>query len=216
MLYDKWVKEWKSALAENFFLRVLCLVLALAVVINVVFFRSKDRIIIVPPKVEKAMWVEQDRISDAYLEQMGVFFATFAGNMSPVNAEYNAKILTEHTVPTSNAEHKNEIRSQGAYFKKNNITQAFFPESVKVDSEKKYVSVEGQAIRYVGSTKVSQERVIINVRFKLKDYNMKIDELYLDYPERAKKQSEEKEKTEKKKQSQKEKEEKEKEAKDGI
>jgi len=202
MLYDKWVKEWKSALAENFFLRVLCLVLALAVVINVLFFRSKDRIILVPPKMEKAAWVDQDKVSESYLEQTGVFFATFAGNMSPINAEYNAKLLLEHTVPTAAAELKNEVTSQAAYFKKNNVTQAFFPEGVKVDSEKNFVSIEGQVIRYVGSTKIAQERAIINVKFKVKNYSIKIDELYLDYPERVKKKEEEKEKADKKKQSQ--------------
>jgi len=198
MLYEKWVKEWKSALAENFFLRVLCLVMAAALVVNTIFFRNKDRIIMVPPKIEKSVWVENDRVSDSYLEQMGIFFATFAGNMSPVNAEYNAKVLAEYTNPASSAELKNEIVTQGAYFKKNNITQAFFPENVKVDAEKKSVSVSGPAIRYIGSTKVSQENIIMTVRFRVKDYTLKIDELYFDYPERVKKQMEEEERAKRK------------------
>jgi len=198
MLYEKWVKEWKSALAENFFLRVLCLVMAAALVVNTIFFRNKDRIIMVPPKIEKSVWVENDKVSDSYLEQMGIFFATFAGNMSPVNAEYNAKVLAEYTNPASSAELKNEIVTQGAYFKKNNITQAFFPENVKVDAEKKSVSVSGPAIRYIGSTKVSQENIIMTVRFKVKDYTLKIDELYFDYPERVKKQMEEEERAKRK------------------
>ncbi len=197
MLYEKWVKEWKSALAENFFLRVLTLVMAAALVVNTIFFRNKDRIIVVPPKVEKSVWVENDKVSESYLEQMGVFFATFAGNMSPVNAEYNAKVLAEYSNPQASAELKNEIASQGAYFKKNNITQAFFPETVKVDAAKNQVSVSGPAIRYIGSTKVSQENIIMTVRFKVKDYGVKIEELYFDYPERMKKQIEEEERAKK-------------------
>ena len=198
MLYERWVKEWKSALAENFFLRVLCLLLALIIVVSVVFLRGKDRIIIVPPKIEKDVWIESNRVSDSYLEQMGIFFATFACNMSPINAEYNAKVISEHTTLSSRAESRSEIMAQAAYFKKNNVTQSFFPEAVKVDAENKSVIVEGLAIRYVGSVKMSQERASVNIKFTTKDYTLKIDELYLDYPERKLKAIEAKEKTEKK------------------
>jgi conjugal transfer pilus assembly protein TraE len=194
MLYERWIKEWKSALAENFFLRVLCLILAMGIIANVVFFRKKDRIVIVPPKVEKALWVESDMISESYLEQMGLFFATFSANMSPVNAEYNTKVLSEYTDPAAYATLKNDISAQGAYFKKNNITQAFFPEAVRCDPREKSVSVEGQAIRYIGTVKVGQEKVIMHVKFRLKDYSLKIEELYMDYPERKKKKMEEDEK----------------------
>jgi len=199
VLYERWVKEWKAALAENFFLRVLCLILALAVVVNVTFLRKQDRIIIVPPKVEKEVWIESSKVSDSYLEQMGVFFATFACNMSPINAEYNAKVLAEYTDPSSRAESRNEIAAQAAYFRKNNITQSFFPEAVKVNAEDKSVVVEGTAIRYVSSVKASQEKVSVYIKFNTKDYSMKIDELYMDYPERKKKEMESKEEAEKKK-----------------
>jgi len=199
MLYEKWIKEWKSALAENFFLRVLCMILAAGIVFNTVALRKKDRVIVVPPKIEKEVWLESNKVSDSYLEQMGIFFTTFAANMSPINAEYNSKVLAEYTDPSALAELKNEIASQGAYFKKNNITQAFFPESVKVNAEDRFVSVEGTAVRYVGSVKISQEKMVVNVRFKVRDYNVKIDELYSEFPERKKKKEEEAEKAQEKK-----------------
>lgn len=50
MIYEKWIKEWKSALAENFYLRVICLLLAIGMIVNVLFLRGKDRLIIVPRK----------------------------------------------------------------------------------------------------------------------------------------------------------------------
>lgn len=199
MLYDKWIKEWKSALAENFFLRILCILLTTALVVNTVALRKKDRIVLVPPKMEKEIWIESNMVSETYLEQMGVFLTTFAGNMSPISADYHTKILSEYTDPSAFAELKNEIASQGAYIKKNNITQAFFPEAVRVDPKSNSVSVEGTVIRYVGSVKISQEKTVMNVRFRTKDYTMKIEELYADYPERKKKKDEEKEKAKEKK-----------------
>ena len=184
MLYERWIKEWKSALAENFFLRVLCLMLACGMVVNVVALRGKDRIVIVPPKIEREFWIDENRVSESYLEQMALFFATFAANMSPSSAEYNAKILASYTDPSAYAEFKNEIGGQAAYFKKNNITQAFFPEATKIYPDEGRVEIMGQAMRYVGQTKISTEKVIVNVKMRVKNYTLRIEELYMTYPER--------------------------------
>jgi len=187
MIYERWIKEWKSALAENFYLRVICLLLAIGMIVNVVFLRGKDRLIIVPPKIDKEFWVDDKKSSEGYLEQMGIYLATLAGNMSPTNAEYNAKILSSYLDPSVFGQVKNEIAAQAAYFKRNNISQAFFPASTKIDTETGKVEVDGTAIRYIGSAKISQERSIVIVKFKTKDYNLRIEELYVAYPEREEK-----------------------------
>lgn len=196
MIYEKWIKEWKSALAENFYLRVVCLLLAIGMIVNVVFLRGKDRLIIVPPKIEKEFWIEDTKSSEAYLEQMGVFFATLAGNMSPANAEYNAKLLSSYLDAASFGDVKGEIAAQAAYFKKNNISQAFFPKGTKIDQNTGRVEIEGDVIRYIGSVKVSQEKIIVVVKFNTKGYNLRVEELYVTYPDRElqkiKKQEEEK------------------------
>jgi len=184
MIYEKWIKEWKSALAENFYLRIICLLLAVGMIANVLILRGRDRYIIVPPKIEKEFWVDHKKSSEAYLEQMGVFLATLAGNMSPTNAEYNAKLLSSYLDSSIFGEVKNEIAAQAAYFKKNNISQAFFPLATKVDPETGRVEIDGNAIRYIGSAKVSNEKLIITIKFKTKDYNLKIEELYVNYPDR--------------------------------
>ena len=199
MIYEKWIKEWKSALAENFYLRVICLLLSIGMIVNVVFLRGKDRLIIVPPKIEKEFWIEDSKSSEAYLEQMGVFFATLAGNMSPANAEYNAKLLSSYLDASSFGDIKNEITAQAAYFKKNNISQSFFPKGTKIDINTGRVEIEGDVIRYIGSVKVSQEKILVIVKLNTKGYHLKIDELYVTYPERElqkmKQKEEEKAKT---------------------
>lgn len=128
---------------------------------------------------------------------MGVFFATLAGNISPANAEYNAKLLSSYLDASSFGDVKSEITAQAAYFKKNNISQSFFPKSTKIDGGR--VEIEGDVIRYIGSVKVSQEKIIVIVKFNTKGYHLKIDELYVTYPERElqkmKQKEEEKAKT---------------------
>ncbi|MEM2126173.1 MAG: type IV conjugative transfer system protein TraE [Candidatus Methanosuratincola sp.] len=188
MIYKKWIKEWKSALAENFFLRVLCLVLAVGLTCDVLFFRKKDRIVVIPPRVEREFWVDEKGASESYIEQMAVFFATLIGNMSPLNADYNTQVIGRYIDHKSYPTVKTELASQALYFRKNNITQSFFPEGTRINIPEGTAEVVGTVIRYVGSVKISQEKMVVRMKIGVDKYTVKLEELYTDYPDRKKAQ----------------------------
>jgi len=198
MHFEKWIRDWKTALAENFFLRSLCLLLALGLILNATFLKRKERVIISPPEVQREFWVESNRASPEYLEQMGVFFAILGGNLSPSNAAYNVKFLSNYIPPDVYSDVKSELASQAHYITKNNITQAFFPVSVKVLDGDGRVFVEGDVIRNIGTTRISKEKMVFNLKLRLKDFKVMVEELSVDYPEREKKKVEKEEKKEKK------------------
>lgn len=194
MRFEKWIRDWKTALAENFFLRSLCLLLALSLIFNATFFKKKERIIIVPPEIDKEFWVEQNRASTEYLEQMGVFFAILGGNMSPSNAAYNVKFLSNYIPPDIYGDVKNELSSQAHYISKNNITQAFFPSAAKVIEGENRVLVEGSVIRNIGTTRISNEKMVFNIKFRVKNFRLQVEEFFVDYPERDRRKLEAEEK----------------------
>jgi conjugal transfer pilus assembly protein TraE len=185
--YEKWYRDWKSALTENFFLKVLLLILSIGFVLNASIFKKKDRIVLVPPKIEKEVWVEKDRVSPEYLEQMAVFISTLAGNLAPVNALYSVKVLEGYILPKVYAEIKTDLAAQAEYIKRNNIQQSFFPETVKITGDNE-VTIEGNVLRYIGSTKVSNERMLYRIKFKPENYKLYVEELNADYPEKIKRQ----------------------------
>lgn len=194
MKFEKWIRDWKTALAENFFLRSLCLLLALGLILNASFFKKGERVIIVPPEITKEFWIEKNRVSPDYLEQMGVFFATLGGNLSPSNAAYNVKYLSNYIPPDVYSDIKTELASQAYYISKNNITQAFFPYAVKVIDGENRVLIEGNVIRNIGTTRISNEKMVFNIKFRVKNFKLFIEELFVDYPEREKKKIEAEEK----------------------
>jgi type IV conjugative transfer system protein TraE len=106
--------------------------------------------------------VESNRVSPEYLEQMGVFFAILGGNLSPSNAAYNVKFLSNYIPSDVYGDVKTELASQAYYIVKHNITQAFFPSATNVIEAENRVLVEGNVIRNIGTTKVSQEKMVIN------------------------------------------------------
>jgi conjugal transfer pilus assembly protein TraE len=197
MKYEKFIRDWKTALAENFFLRSLALLMAIGLILNASIFKTRERIIVVPPQVSKEFWIEKNRVSPAYLEQMGVFFATLGGNLSPVNAGYNVNAFLDYIAPENFASVKAELASQALYITKNNITQAFFPSSINVNEAENRVRVEGETIRNIGTVKVSKEKMVFNIRLKINNYRVYLDELSMDYPDRTKAKAEAKEKEEK-------------------
>ena len=186
MQYNKWIRDWKTALAENFFLRSLCLLLGIGLILNASVFKSKERIVVSPPQVTKEFWLEAGKASPEYLEQMGAFFAILGGNLSPTNAEYNVSRLVSYVDTSSHAEVKRDLASQAQYIKKHNITQAFFPKAVNVDRENSTVAVLGEVVRNIGTVKIDQEDMVIRMKFTMENYKLWLQEFYTEYPGRSK------------------------------
>jgi conjugal transfer pilus assembly protein TraE len=190
MIYEKWIRNWKSALAENFFLRSVTLLLGISLVITTLMLSVKSqRILLVPPQITKEFWIERDRVAPEYMEQMGVFIATLVGNLSPGNAEFNVNMLIKHYLDPSlkHPEAVRELLGQAAYIKKNNITQAFFPSSISVvDTDKMKVRVEGSNVMNIGTARISGERVSYLIRFNARDYKLYVEEFAIETGGKAK------------------------------
>jgi len=188
MIYDRWIRNWKSALAENFFLRSVTLLLGISLVITTLMLSVKnERILLVPPQMTKEFWIERDRVSPEYVEQMGVFIATLVGNLSPANAEFNVNMLVKHYLDpgSKNPEAMRELLGQAAYIKKNNITQAFFPSSISiVDSANMKVRVEGSNIINIGTARISGEKVSYLIKFNARDYKLYVEEFMIESKEK--------------------------------
>jgi conjugal transfer pilus assembly protein TraE len=185
MIYDRWIRNWKSTLAENFFLRSITLLLGISLVITTLMLSVKSqRILLVPPQITKEFWIERDRVAPEYMEQIGVFIAMLVGNLSPGNAESNVNMLIEHYLDRSlkHPETVRELLGQGAsYIKKNNITQAFFPSSIFVAAtDNMKVRVEGSNVMNIGTARMSGERVSYLIRFNAREYKLYVEEFAIE------------------------------------
>ena len=54
---------------------------------------TTERIVVVPPQVTRTFWVEQNQVSAAYLEEMGLFWTTFMLEISPESAAYKRDMI---------------------------------------------------------------------------------------------------------------------------
>jgi len=184
MLYENWKRTWKSALAENFYLKIICGLLVVTVIITLLTMYGQDKIIVVPPNIDRTVWVAAKDAAPEYLEMMGVFFATFLGNISPATAEYNTDVLLKFIPSKEHEKWKTDLKAQAFHIVKNSITQSFFLKNVEVYPKDKRVEVMGTLQRNVGTVRASSDEVKYIMEFAVDDYKLRIVSLDVYYVDR--------------------------------
>lgn len=69
---------------------------------------GRERIVVVPPVIEKPLWVTSSQVSSDYLSEMSLFFANLRLNVTGSNAASQRDILLRFVAP----EHYNDIKAE--------------------------------------------------------------------------------------------------------
>ena len=118
----------------------------------------------VPPMIYKTFWVEDQKVSPEYIEQMGLFLMQLALNNTPVNAEYNAKQLLRYAAPASYGELEASLLGNAQRLKRDNASTFFSPRAVTVDPSSNSVSFNGVQTMFIADRRVSEKPANYTVR----------------------------------------------------
>jgi len=146
-------------------------ILILVVAAQAVALANADRThreTLIPPTINKTFWIEDEKVSPEYLEQMGSFLMQLALNRTPTNAVYQVDELLKYVAPNSYPELRRQLQSDAVRQKEDNITMVFFPRHVTVDSDKQAVLFEGVTKKWIGDKIVGDDlkKYIIKFGFK--------------------------------------------------
>jgi conjugal transfer pilus assembly protein TraE len=133
------------------------LVIALIVLTTFLFFK-RERIVIVPPFIEKELWVEANQVSATYLEQYGRFLAQLLFQKSATSSTSQTHILLRHAHPAFEGELKSKLISEEEMLKKQNASYVFYPVEIHVDPNKMEVNLSGDRVFYVAGKQISTAR----------------------------------------------------------
>lgn len=120
---------------------------------------------LIPPTINKTFWVEDDKVSPEYLEQMGVYLIQLALNRTPSNAVSQIDELLKYVAPQSYPELKKQLHSDALRQKEDNITIVFFPRHVTVDSGLQAVLFEGVTKKWIGDKPVGSDMKRYIIKF---------------------------------------------------
>ena len=113
----------------------------LAIVLNLL---GSQRTLVVPPSINKSFWVERDKASSEYLEQMGSFIAWLVLDVSPASIDWKKDILLGYVEPAQHGELKTRQELEASRLKRINASTAFMPQQLVPSEEAQSVVVRGR------------------------------------------------------------------------
>ena len=146
-------------------LTLVCLLLAISVCRMV----GRERIVITPPVINQAFWVEAQAVSPEYLSQMAIFLAQLRLNLTPSSATYQRDTLLRYTDPAYYGDLKNELVNEADQLEKTHTSLIFYPVEVKVDMKNLYVHITGDLNATVGNDPLPVQRLSYQLGFRFSE-----------------------------------------------
>lgn len=140
--------------------------LTLLLAISLYRLIGRERIVIAPPVVEQAFWVDAKTISPTYLSQMTVFFAQLRLNVTPDSAAYQRETLLRYTDPSYYGDFKNALVSEADHLTQTHTSLVFYPVDVSVDAPHLTAKISGDFSATVGNVSLPVKRLTYQIIYR--------------------------------------------------
>lgn len=172
----------RASAAEFFSQRNLALVAAgimafsNLVLVTAYIFKG-ERTILVPPQLTRSFWFDGGDVSKEYLEEMGLFMSTLLLDMSPSSAQFKHQAILKYAVPESYGSLKNKLLKDEDYYNELQLSTTFRPAQVIADPQNLTASVKGTLTSYMGTDKIHNEEINLQLNFALRGVGLLLEEV---------------------------------------
>jgi conjugal transfer pilus assembly protein TraE len=170
MKYEKKQTNLQYVTSQRNYYRLITIgLLGLTLILSILLFRQNSRVILVPPTIEKPLWVESNKVSTDYLERMAVFIINQILDVSPDSAKYQRNLILPYVAPEFYGDFKSRLESEEKMMSLEQVTTSFSPKTILVDEKKLTVTVVGNLISFVGRERIDQDQKVYEMAFRQKD-----------------------------------------------
>ena len=141
---------------------LLVLLLACSMVANVMLagfamhMAKRERVVMVPPSINKTFWVESDRVSAEYLEQMAYFLLQLTLNVTPQSIDHQSRLLLQYAAPAAYGELRSVLAAAAERVKRDGASTVFSAQDLAVDERAQRVGVRGLLTTFISDRRVSE------------------------------------------------------------
>lgn len=141
------------------------------VLLTVVFFQSiflffkNERIIISPPELHQSYWVEGDRFSGSYLEEMAIHFAHLLLDVSGDNLLYQGEIVLRSVDADSYSRIRTKLIADAQKLKRENVTSRFEPKKAVIRQDSLEVQLKGVMTHSIAGKSIAAYEETFVIRF---------------------------------------------------
>ena len=158
----EWLRsDLTSARRVTAFLAVLLTGSVLAngvLVVLTVRLVDRERVILVPPTINKTFWVDAEHVSGEYLEQMAYFLMQLTLDVTPQNVDHQARVLMQYAAPASFGELRAAMLATAERLKRDGAATVFSARDLVVDEVKQRVGVRGQLTTFISDRRLTEQQ----------------------------------------------------------
>jgi conjugal transfer pilus assembly protein TraE len=117
---------------------------------------GRERVVLVPPQISKTFWVESERVSAEYLEQMAYFLVQLTLNVTPQSIDHQSRMLLQYAAPAAYGELRSALATAADRLKRDGASTVFSAQELAVDERKQRVGVRGLLTTFISDRRVSE------------------------------------------------------------
>ena len=152
---------------RNIFIGFLALSLIVNILQGLERLFSKEKTIILPPSIQKEMWVRGAEVSETYLEEWAYYLSSLLLTVSPSTIGYQTELVLRHVSPSFYPRLKQQLRQEAEHLQKNNATTVFQPKEVTIDKATMKATIKGTLTSWVGKERVSEKPQEVEIGFAM-------------------------------------------------
>lgn len=132
----------------------------------IAFTANHERIILVPPEIERPLSVTSVRVSPEYLSTMSLFLSDLLLNITPDNAAAQHKLFLDYVDSRFYGGMKSELATEEERLRKEHLTVSFSRSDVQVDTKHLAARISGTVEYRANTTLLSSTRLTYQMTFR--------------------------------------------------
>ncbi|ABM97140.1 type IV conjugative transfer system protein TraE [Methylibium petroleiphilum] len=163
-------KTWQAANKVAALMLVSNVALAAALLVSIVAFSgNRERVVLVPPHLEKRVSVGWNTADAEYLKGFGTYFAMLTANVTPKSASFVADTLSSAVSPAIYPEVRKQVLvlAKDPVFQKSGASVRFDPIQVEYEAATNKVFVVGEITTNDATGRISRVQSVYEMEIRM-------------------------------------------------
>jgi conjugal transfer pilus assembly protein TraE len=132
---------------------------------------------LIPPTISRSFWVEDTKVSNSYLEEMGLFVIRNALDVTPISADFQHQQILKYANPQSFGVLQKELAANAMRMKELNVSTFFSVTAVTPNEAKQQVAFHGILSTMLGDKIINTENKVYSITFGMSNGKIHVSEL---------------------------------------
>lgn len=138
------------------------------------YLKDKEKIIVVPPVIEREFWVSADRVSESYLEQTSEYLIGLILNVTPSNFGARSEHLLAYVEPANYGPIKEKLIREQQEIERRGLSTVFHITAFRTNASELEVEVKGILKSWIGSSPADSKEQTYKMSYSYNSGRLKI------------------------------------------